>query len=258
MPVPFAYSNIPDYMFIDLNCDMGEGLSNDAELMPYISSANIACGYHAGDEDIMKHTVQLALQHNVSIGAHPGFADKENFGRKEMRLSAHQITDLVSEQVYALQKVAGALGARLHHVKPHGALYNMAAADASLAHTIAVAVQSIDPALRLFGLSGSHSISEAKKINLPTASEVFADRTYQNDGSLTPRSQPDAMIESEDESIQQVLKMIREKIVVSVNAVPVTISAETVCLHGDGAHAAAFAKKIYHTLQQNQIDIQSL
>jgi UPF0271 protein len=244
-------------MFIDLNCDMAEGLANDAQLMPYISSANIACGYHAGNEEIMKRTVELALQHNVSIGAHPGFADRENFGRTEMHLSFREIYDLVATQIFLLKKIANALGAKINHIKPHGALYNMAAKDETLAAAIAKAVYETDAALLLFGLSGSCSISEAKKTGLKTVSEVFADRTYQDNGSLTPRTQANAMIETEDASIQQVLQMIHAKTVTAVSGNAVPIVAETVCLHGDGAHAVAFAKKIFHTLQQNNIDIKS-
>ncbi|MES2371977.1 MAG: 5-oxoprolinase subunit PxpA [Bacteroidota bacterium] len=243
---------------IDLNCDMGEGLSNDAMIMPWISSTNIACGYHAGDEDTMKRTVELAIQNNVSIGAHPGFADKTNFGRTEMRLSLDEVYELVAQQIFLLQKITKEFGARLHHVKPHGALYNMAANDTMLAHTIAKAVNDIDGGLFLYGLSGSHSISEANKLGLKTASEVFADRTYQDSGGLTPRTQSNALIETEEASLQQVLQMIEQQTVTSVNKKQVPIKAETICLHGDGVHAVAFAKNIYHTLQQNQVGIKSI
>lgn len=243
---------------IDLNCDMGEGLSNDAMIMPWISSANIACGYHAGDEDTMKRTVDLAIQNNVSIGAHPGFADKTNFGRTEMRLPLDEVYELVAEQIFLLQKIINEFDAKLHHVKPHGALYNMAAKDTMLAHTIAKAVYDIDETLFLYGLSGSHSINEANKLGLKTASEVFADRTYQDNGNLTPRTQTNALIETEEASLQQVLQMIAQKTVTSVNGIQVSIKAETICLHGDGAHAVAFAKNIYHTLQQNKVGIKSI
>ncbi|MES2327976.1 MAG: 5-oxoprolinase subunit PxpA [Bacteroidota bacterium] len=243
---------------IDLNCDMAEGLPNDALLMPWISSANIACGYHAGDEETMKRTVAHALQYGVAIGAHPGFADKANFGRTEMQLPLQEVYELVSEQIFMLQKIINEHGAKLHHVKPHGALYNMAAKDSELAAIIARAVYDIDQHLLLYGLSSSHSISEAKKIGLTTASEVFADRTYQDNGGLTPRTQPNALIETEEASLQQVLQMIEQKTVTSIHGKKVPITAETICLHGDGAHAVAFAKHIHQTLQQNQIGIQSL
>ena len=243
---------------IDLNCDLGEGLPNDGELMPWISSANIACGYHAGDADTMKRTVNLALQYQVAIGAHPGFADKAYFGRTEMQLPLNEVFALVTDQVSSLQKITNACGAKLHHVKPHGALYNMSARDALLADTIAKAVHAVDPALLLFGLSGSYSISEAKKLGLRTASEVFADRTYQPNGRLTPRTETGALVESEEESLRQVLQMIREKKVKAINGEEVPIEVQTICIHGDGQHAVQFSKKIFQTLQQHQIVIKSI
>lgn len=244
-------------MFIDLNCDMAEGLPNDAQLMRYISSANIACGYHAGDEETMVKTIDSALECQVAIGAHPGFNDRENFGRTEIHLPEAQVFDLVAEQIYLLKKIAYVRGATLRHVKPHGALYNMSARDASLAHTIARAVREVDSGLLLFGLSGSHSISEAKKAGLETVSEVFADRTYQPSGALTPRAQPQAMISNEADAVQQVMQMIRSGTVTSVTGQPVPIVAETVCLHGDGAHAVAFVKQLFLTLQAENIAIKS-
>lgn len=243
---------------IDLNCDMGEGLPNDAQLMPWVSSANIACGYHAGDEDTMRRTTELAMINGVSVGAHPGFADKPNFGRTELQLHLNEIYDLVTEQVYLLQTIAVSAGTRVKHVKPHGALYNMSARNPLLAQTIAQAVKDIDPELRLFGLSGSCSIEEAEKQGLGTASEVFADRTYLDDGSLTPRSLPNALIVSEEASLQQVLQMIQEQCVTSISGKKVPINAETVCIHGDGKNAVAFIKQIYQTLQQKKIGIQSI
>lgn len=243
---------------IDINCDMGEGLANDALLIPYISSANIACGYHAGDENIMKRTTELALLNNVAIGAHPGFADKANFGRTEIHVSPTEIYDLVTEQVYLLQKIAASQGSQLHHVKPHGALYNMAAKDAAMANTIAKAVFDVNEALVLFGLSGSCSITEAKKAGLTTASEVFADRTYGDDGSLIPRTEKNAMIETTALAILQVLQMIQHQSVISITGKKVPIIAESICIHGDGAQAVDFANKIYHTLQQNKIGISKI
>lgn len=245
-------------MTVDLNCDMGEGLSNDALLMPYISSANIACGYHAGDETIMKQTIETALLYGVSIGAHPGFNDRANFGRTEMQLPLQQVYDIVAEQIFALAKIAAEMGAKLDHVKPHGALYNMSARDAALAKTIATAVFDADKSLLLFGLSGSVSITAAKAVGLSTAAEVFADRTYRDDGSLTPRSEPDAMITDENGSLQQVLQMIKSETVTSTNHKQVPIKAETICLHGDGANAVAFARIIHQTLQTNSIGIQRI
>lgn len=243
---------------IDLNCDMGEGFANDAQLMPWISSVNIACGYHAGDADSMQRTLALAIEHQLAIGAHPGFADKANFGRTEMLLPLNEVFDLVINQVQLLQEMALQMGCRLHHVKPHGALYNMSARDALLANTIAKAVYTVDSGLVLFGLSGSHSISEAEKIGLRTASEVFADRTYQPNGSLTPRSAANALIGSEKECLQQVIQMIEHKTVTTTDKQVVPIVADTVCVHGDGAHALGFARAIFHQLQQHHIQIQPL
>jgi 5-oxoprolinase (ATP-hydrolysing) subunit A len=166
-----------------LNCDMGEGLSTDASIMPYISSANIACAYHAGDEKTIWQTIELAVLHNVTVGAHVSFFDKENFGRSELNIPADELYDLITQQLFVLEEIADSLSASLRHVKPHGALYNMSAKDASLANVIARAVKDFDERLILFGLSGSHSIHEAQKLGLKTASEVFADRTYQDDGA---------------------------------------------------------------------------
>ena len=234
---------------IDINCDLGEGLNNDVLLMPYISSANIACGYHAGDDSIMKRTIALANANKVAIGAHPGFLDKNNFGRTEMNLSLPQVYDLVTEQINKLQVFAKSMGTMVQHVKPHGALYNMSAKDPLLANTIAQAVFDIDPLLVLFGLSGSYSISEAKSKGLTTACEVFADRTYRDGGSLTPRSESNAMIESVSDSLQQVFQMIDKQTVTTITGKQISMKAETICIHGDGEQAVAFAKNIFEGLQ---------
>lgn len=236
---------------------MGEGMGNDATLMPLISSANIACGFHAGDEETMRRTIELALKHNVAIGAHPGFPDRENFGRTEMDFPEEDIVSIVSEQVYQLLDLVFAMGGKLKHVKPHGALYNMSARNYSLAAAIANAVYEIDDELILFGLSGSESIRAAKDIGLKTASEVFADRTYQDDGSLTPRKEPNALIQNDTEAEQQVLEMILKKEVKSINGKSVPISCDTICIHGDGEHAVKFARRINELLKKHQIDIRS-
>lgn len=241
---------------IDLNCDMGEGLDNDAAIMPFISSANIACGYHAGDQDTIMRTATLAMQHGVAIGAHPGFADKANFGRTEQQLSDEALYDLVSVQLQAVQDVCRTLGTSMRHVKPHGAMYNMAARSSSMASVIVKAVQDFDPQLCFFGLSNSWLIKVATTKGLKTASEVFADRTYQNDGSLTPRTHPKAMIESEAAAIQQVLQMVTQQAVTTVHAQTIPLTAETICIHGDGAHAASFAKALHHTLRERGLRIQ--
>ena len=243
---------------IDLNCDMGEGMPDDAALMPFISSANIACGYHAGDTDTMNRTVEIALQHKVAIGAHPGFDDKENFGRKEQCLIDNSYYDLVMDQLYRLKAVTDGFGVKLHHVKPHGALYNMAAKDKHLASIIAKAVHDFDDSLLLYGLSGSFSISEAKAVHLKTASEVFADRKYTDDGSLTPRTLPNALIKDALQSIQQVLQMITQQSVYAVSNKLVPVAAETICIHSDGPHSVEFAKKINEALKENNIEIKAV
>src|SRR5262245_37559224 len=180
---------------IDINCDLGEGFPNDAELMRYISSAKIACGFHAGDEDTMRRTVELAMENGVAIGAHPGYDDKENFGRTPKQLSFVEIRDLVTEQILRMKNICGSLGARMAHVKPHGALYNQEAKDREIAAAIVEGVNAIDGDLIYYGLPNSVMIEEAERVGLQTASEVFADRTYQRDGTLTPRSEPDALID---------------------------------------------------------------
>lgn len=232
----------------DLNCDMGEGIGNDEMIMPCITSANIACGYHAGNEVTMRETILLAKKYNVNIGAHPSFMDRENFGRTEIKMSPEEVYDLVRQQIGLLQKIAAANDAQLHHVKPHGALYNMAAKDKALAKAIAKAVKDLDDNLILFGLSNSLLISEAKTMGLNTASEVFADRTYQDDGSLTARSQPNALIENVDDVIQQVLMMVNHNKVKTLSGKEIGIVAETICIHGDGEHAVAFASAIRSSL----------
>jgi UPF0271 protein len=249
-------SEIPPLHFVErglrgeVNCDMGEGFGNDEAIMPFISSANIACGYHAGDEDIMKHTVDLAIKHKVFIGAHPSFLDRENFGRTEMHLPLNQVYDLVTKQIHLLNEITKTAGVSLHHVKPHGALYNMAARTKPLAAVIALAVKDVDEKLKLYGLSDSHLIQEAQKIGIKTASEVFADRSYQEDGKLTPRSRPYALIEQADKMIQQVLQMIKEGTVTTMSGKIIPVIAETICIHGDGEHAVEFAKVIHDAIQK--------
>lgn len=232
-----------------INCDMGEGAGTDEFIMPFINAANIACGYHAGDTATMWQTVELAIKNNVAIGAHVSFFDKKNFGRSEMKLSNDEVYELVSQQLISLNEITTALDAKINHVKPHGALYNMSAKDGILATTIAKAVKNFDGNLILVGLSGSHSISEAKKVGLKTASEVFADRTYQDDGTLTPRSLTNALIDTEEKVIKQVLQMIKEGSVTTVTGKTIHIIAETICIHGDGKHAVEFAKVIYEAIK---------
>jgi UPF0271 protein len=247
---------------IDLNCDMGESfgawrMGNDAELMNYVSSVNIACGYHAGDASVMRKTVEISLEKGVAVGAHPSFPDLQGFGRRRMSLSAPEIFDIVLYQVSALKGICEAFGAGLHHVKPHGALYSQAAKDSQIARTIAKAVKAIDKNLVFYGLSGSCLISEAENLGLKTASEVFADRTYQADGSLTPRSETNALIEDSKQAVSQVLQMIKEQTVTATSGENVPLNAETICIHGDGENALNFARTIREKLINNGIQIRS-
>jgi UPF0271 protein len=227
---------------------MGEGIGNDELLMPFISSANIACGYHAGDPETMWRTVELAIKLNVSIGAHPSFLDRKNFGRSEINPGKQEVYELITQQLVILKEIVTGLDAKLHHVKPHGALYNMSARDPVLANCIASAVKDFDSSLVLFGLSGSHSIREAKAIGLNTMGEVFADRTYQDDGSLTSRSESGALIDDKNKVVQQVLQMIKDGTVTTVSGKTIPIMAETICIHGDGEHAVDFAKAIHDAI----------
>ncbi|MDI9365834.1 MAG: 5-oxoprolinase subunit PxpA [Flavobacterium sp.] len=244
-------------MSVDLNCDLGEGFLNDELLYPYISSANIACGYHAGNLDTITKSIGYCLTHNVAIGAHPGFNDKQNFGRTEIQLSAECLQDLVMTEILAVHFLAIKMGATLHHVKLHGAMYNMAARDKAMALTVADAIQKVDPNLIVYGLSGSYLIREAKALGLQTCSEVFADRTYLPDGSLTPRTWPNAFITSAKVAIAQVLQMVQHQTVTCIDGTVMPLVAETICLHGDGEHAVTFAKQIHQTLKQHNIDIKT-
>ncbi len=243
---------------IDLNCDMGEGMPHDAELMPLISSANIACGGHAGDADTMRRTIELSLKFNVAIGGHPSYPDRKNFGRKDLvgsSLQADAIPSIITEQILQLKKICHEFGTRLHHIKPHGALYNRAAADSETSALICEAVKQIDPWLMLYGLSGSKMKSEAAKCGLKFVSEVFADRTYQQGGSLTPRSQPHALIESEELAIKQVLTLVKNGFAASIEGFLIPVEAETICLHSDGGKAVEFARLINEIFKAENIKI---
>ncbi|WP_409178793.1 LamB/YcsF family protein [Brevibacillus fortis] len=238
---------------VDLNCDMGESfgayqLGNDQEILSYITSANVACGFHAGDPATMRKTVRMAAEAGVAIGAHPGFADLVGFGRRNMEISPEEAYDLVVYQIGALQAFVRAEGGFMHHVKPHGALYNMAATRPALAESIALAIYKINPELVLYGLAGSELTRAGEKIGLATVHEVFADRTYQQDGTLTPRSQPNAMITDQQQSLQQVIRMVSEGLVLTQQGVDIPIQADSICIHGDGAHALGFAQSIREAL----------
>ena len=248
---------------IDLNCDMGEGfgswkMGNDAELMNYVTSVNIACGFHAGDPTIMRKTVELASGKGLAIGAHPAYPDLQGFGRRNMSFRPSEIFDFVVYQVGALKAICASAGTKLRHVKPHGALYNQAARSEELAHAVSEAVSSIDEDLILYGLSGSCLISEGRKAGLKTASEVFADRTYQSDGSLTTRSQPDALVSETGIAISQAIQMIEGGTVTSTNGDLVPLIAETICIHGDGPNAITFAASLRDAFRENRIEVRTI
>ena len=229
---------------IDLNCDMGEGMASDGVIFPFISSANIACGGHAGDADTMRRTVELALQHGVAIGAHPSYPDRAGFGRVDLlgvSIRPEDLAGLLFEQLHRLQSICREFGVRLRHVKPHGALYNRAAVDVAVATLVVRAIADLDDSLLLYGLSGSPLGAVAETVGVRFVSEVFADRTYRADGTLTPRSEAGALIEDGAVAVEQVLRMVREGVVQvgassGAEATVVTIRADTICLHGDGSH----------------------
>jgi UPF0271 protein len=248
---------------IDLNCDMGESfgaykMGEDEEILKFITSANIACGFHAGDPSTMRQTVKLALQNGVAIGAHPGLPDLAGFGRRNMDISPQEAFDMVVYQIGALYGFVKAEGGKLQHVKPHGALYNMAAKSRELSEAIAQAVYKIDSELILFGLSGSELVKAGERIGLQTASEVFSDRTYQQDGSLTPRRKRDALITDDQRAIEQVIRMVKEGTVKSQQGAEIPIQADTVCIHGDGPHALLFARQIRQSLADSGITVKSI
>jgi UPF0271 protein len=234
---------------------MGEGMDNDAALMPYISSANIACGYHAGNVDTIKKTIELALAHDVAIGAHPSYNDRENFGRLSQAISLIELAELISEQLYIFEKISDQMGCKIHHVKLHGALYNDCAKDAMSSKIVAQTIQAIDPSIQLYGLSGSYSIQEAKAIGLQCIQEAFADRTYQANGQLTPRHMDGAIIEAPTEATQQVLSMIFDQNIKALDGTIIEVKADTICIHGDHAAALAIGAHLFNTLQQYQIEI---
>lgn len=250
-------------MQIDLNCDLGEAFGNysfggDKDILPLITSANIACGFHAGDANVMNETIQLAKRHNIGIGAHPGLPDLQGFGRRKLDISPEEVYNIVVYQLGALNGFCQIHDVKMNHVKPHGALYQMGAKDKSIASAIAQAVYDFDKTLVFVGLANTLLISEAKKLGLKTASEVFADRRYEDDGQLVSRKEPDAVISDSDEALNQVVKMVTENKVISKNNKEITLQADTICVHGDGAHALEFVTKIREKLTKEGIDIQSL
>ncbi|MDF7666448.1 5-oxoprolinase subunit PxpA [Orbaceae bacterium ESL0727] len=244
-------------MQIDLNADLGEGGKYDKELLTLVTSANIACGFHAGDADLMRQSVMWAKQNNVAIGAHPAFPDRENFGRTAMNLPATTVYNQVIYQLGALNAIAVSQHAKMVHVKPHGMLYNQAAKDSALATVIAQAIKDVDPTLCLVGLANSALTQAGEDHGLIVAHEVFADRHYQDDGTLVPRSHPLALIETSEEAIEQTLEMVINHRVRTLSGQWRQVMADTVCLHGDSEHALQFAKQLRKALQQENIQLRS-
>jgi UPF0271 protein len=248
---------------IDLNCDLGESfgrwtLGQDAELMESISSCNVACGFHAGDPDVMRRTVRLAKENGIAIGAHPGLPDLVGFGRRTMSVTPQEVEALVLYQVGALAAIARAEGATLRHVKAHGALYNMAIRDRPLADAIARAVAAFDSSLLLFGLPGSELLRAGEAAGLPVAAEGFADRAYEPDGSLTPRSLPDAVIHDPDAVVARAVLMAREGVVVARNGDEVPMRVATICTHGDTPGSHLLTRRLREELAQQGIKVRAV
>lgn len=248
---------------VDLNCDLGESfgaytIGLDDQVIPYVTSANIACGAHAGDPNVMRNTVRVAHAAGVAIGAHPGYPDLKGFGRRALAMSPHDVYASILYQVGALAAFAKAEGAQLHHVKPHGALYNAAAKDAALAQAIAQAVKDFDDQLILVGLAGSESIAAAQSIGLRTASEFFADRAYQENGTLVPRTQANAVITDKQKAIERTLRAVKEGVVESETGTVIPLAADTICIHGDNPAAVAFAAEIHAALETAGVTVRAL
>jgi 5-oxoprolinase (ATP-hydrolysing) subunit A len=243
-------------MQIDLNADLGEGCDSDEALLELVSSANIACGWHAGGADIMRASVGAAVARGVAIGAHPSFNDPANFGRTEMDLAPEAVYAGVLYQLGALAAFAKAAGGRIAHLKPHGAMYNQAARDTAMADAIVAAVRDFDPSIAVFGLANAQLVAAARRAGLTAVEEAFADRGYRGDGSLVPRSQPGALLDDEDVVLERTIAMIRERRVQAVDGQWVPLNAQTICLHGDGPHALAFARRIRSRLDAEQIRVQ--
>jgi UPF0271 protein len=243
---------------LDFNCDLGEGCGDDAAIIPLLSSANIACGFHAGDAVSMQDTVALCRQHGVAIGAHPSLQDREGFGRRELPVTPEQVYALTLYQLGALSAIASAQGERVRHLKPHGALYNIAARDRAVADAIAMATRDFDAELWLVGLSGSALTAAGEDAGLQVAHEAFAERRYEADGKLTPRSQPDAVIVTLDASLEQVRRLLHEGVVIARTGERVAVRMDTLCLHGDRPDAAAFAGALRAALQGEGVRIRPL
>ena len=242
-------------LVVDLNADLGEGAGHDEELFELISSANIATGFHSGDSDTMHAAVSAAKEHAVAVGAHPSFWDRENFGRKELKVSNQEVFDAVAYQLGVFQAIASAVGVRPNHVKPHGALYNMAVRDNELADAIARAIESVDPKLILFAPNKSELARAGEAHGLQIAREIFADRNYLNDGCLVPRTRPNALLRDPKEGAERVLRMLREGKVRSVEGRDVEVRGETICVHGDTPGAVEFARELRKQLEHEGVRI---
>lgn len=237
---------------------MGEGYATDALIMPFISSVNIACGSHAGDEETIKNTIKLALQFNVAIGAHPSYPDRENFGRKQIEMEEEALTNSIIEQIMVVKSIAESMGTTLRYIKPHGALYNQSGVSEKMATLIAKAVKRVDENLYLYGLPHSESEKATKREGLSFYREGFADRTYQPNGSLTPRTEKNAMIENSALALYQAVNMINHNKVNPIYGDPIPIDIDTMCIHGDADKALEFAKHIHLGLIKNEILISSI
>jgi UPF0271 protein len=243
---------------VDLNCDLGEGGACDEELLGAITSANIACGFHAGDPGVMRRTVELALKNGVALGAHPGLRDPEGFGRRSMALDPQEAFDLTLYQIGALRALASAQGARLVHVKPHGALYNMAARDPALADALARAVRAADPGLIFVGLASSEMIRAAQRQGLRAAEEAFADRAYRPDGSLVPRGESGALIHDPQDVARRAVRLVTEGKVRSIEGGDLAIRADTICVHGDTEGAPELVRALRGALAREGVELRSL
>ena len=242
-------------MHIDLNADLGEGGPHDRELLSLVTSANISCGVHAGDPDTIADAIRLAIAHRVRIGAHPSFPDRQNFGRSEMQLPFATLRNHMLYQLGAIDALVKAQGAQISHIKPHGALYNQAATDPTLAEDLAMIFQEFNPTLAIVGLAGGELVYAARRANLPVISEVFADRTYTLFGTLVPRSEPGAVIHNSQHAIAQSLTMIREGHLMSIDGHRVKVQADTLCLHGDTPGALAFARQLRAAFAEAGIEV---
>lgn len=247
---------------VDLNCDLGESfgaykIGNDDMVISHITSANIACGYHASDHNAMDKTVRLAAENGVHIGAHPGFPDLMGFGRRNMSISPDEIRNMIIYQIGALDAFCRVNGSRLYHVKPHGALYNMAVKDEAIASAVVSAITDYDRSLKLLAPFGSQMTAAAEKSGLEYACEVFADRAYEDDGSLVSRTKEGSVITDENEAVSRILRMIEENKVRTVSGKDIYIKADSVCVHGDGEKALAFVEKISTKLTESGIEVKA-